>query len=286
MKTIRPRMTDQESLQWQKKKITDKKTFKTLWFSDPHGWLCDPKSIGVICKVLQANKFDEVGINGDIADLPYISRHTGKLYEDGILSGYSEVKEIEHTKAAILEPIRNSTNAPIRIRLGNHDERITKPSNLGQSQSNRLNVLYNHYNTTRFETMLGLDESKGFVYDPSDRFTYFDIFDIVHGLSIQKGASRKNIGDYFSSGGSGHTHRLGATYITNRSGDYVWVEMGCTRYLTQVEYIPTGVVADWQGGFVELTFYMEGKKVYFFVEPHAIINGVCKYNGVVYRWDK
>lgn len=271
------------SSDWQQKILKDKGVFKTLWFSDPHGWLFDPKATGVINKVLQANKFDEVGINGDIVDLPYLSRHTARLLEDGILSGYSEVKEIEHTKAAILEPLRNSTDAKIRIRLGNHDERITNPLNLGHNQSNRLLMLGNHYQSNQLDVMLDIKSTDGYIYDPSSRFTYFDKFDVFHGLSLVKSASRKNINDCFSSGGSGHTHRLGATYITNRTGSFVWVEMGCTRLIQQAEYLPTGVTPDWQQGFIEVTFTMHNDRVLFFVEPHVIVDGVCKYNGVVYR---
>lgn len=284
--TLPTQSYDFENIEWQDKLLADKKIFKTLWFSDSHGWLCDPKATGVIFKVLQNNKFDEVGINGDLIDLPYLSKHTARLYEDGVLAGYTEIKEIEHTKASLLEPLRASTDAQIRVRLGNHDERITNPFNLGQGQSNRLNILYNHYNTTRLDEMLGISSTQGYIYDPSPRLTYFDKFDIVHGLSVTKGASRKNINDYFSSGASGHTHRLGATYVTNRNNSYTWLEMGCTRIVERAEYLPTGITPDWQQGFIELTFYREGENVFFFTEPHAIINGVCKYNGVVYKWDK
>ena len=279
----RPRMKEDEFNHWQLKKLTDKKVFKTLWFSDPHGWLADERANAVIRKVLQHNKFDEVGINGDIVDLPYLSKHTAKIYEDEIMAGYSEVKEIEHTRALVLEPLRASTDAKIRVRLGNHDERITKPFNYGQNQSGRLNVLYNHYNTTKLDEMLDLKTTDNYIYDPSLRYTYYDIFDIVHGLSVTKGASRKNINEYFSSGSSGHTHRLGATYITNRSNSYLWIEMGCTRLVEKAEYLPTGITPDWQQGFVDLTFYLNGKEVLFFAEPHAIINGKCKYNGVIYQ---
>jgi len=281
----RPRMKENEYNEWQLRKLTDKNVFRVLIFTDPHGILADPKATGVINKVLQHNKFDEVCINGDIVDLPYLSKHTSRLYENGILANYSEIGEIEHTKAAILEPLRASTDAKIRVRLGNHDERITNPYNLGHGQSNRLNVLYNHYNSTKLDEMLNIKPTDDWIYDPSHIYTYFGKFDIVHGLSTQKGASRKNINDYFSSGCSGHTHRLGATYITNRNDKYVWFEMGCTRLTQQVEYLPTGVVADWQQGFLDLTFYFEGKEVLFFAEPYAIIEGRCKYNGTVYQYD-
>ena len=83
-------------------------------FSDCHGWLADLKALGAINQVLQHNHFDEVIINGDVLDLPYISRHTKKLFEDGILSGYTEVKEVEYTHEQILKPLRLSTDAKIK----------------------------------------------------------------------------------------------------------------------------------------------------------------------------
>jgi hypothetical protein len=280
--TFRPRLKENEYNQIQLKRLYDKKLYRVLFFSDPHGWLADQNALRCINQVAGHNRFDEVCINGDIVDLPYISRHTGKLYEDGILSGYSEVKEIEYTKEQILNPLRLSTDAKIRIRTGNHDERITKPFNIGQGQLAKLAVLYKHFETTDFGQMLGLKESDGYIYDPSDVYTYFDKFDVVHGLSLAKNASEKNIMEYMSSGCSGHTHRLNSKYITNRKAPYVWLELGCTRIIEQVEYLPTGKIADWQQGFVVVNFYIDGGKVRFYAETVPIIEGKCYYSGVLY----
>ena len=264
----------------QEKKIHDSKVYRVLFFSDPHGWLADLKVLKCINEVLKDNHFDEVCINGDIMDLPYLSRHPKKLYEDGILKGYSEVKEVEYTKEQILKPLRLSTNAKIRVRIGNHDERITKPNSLGQSQAERLNVLYKELKTTEFDKMLGLDD--GFIYDPSDVYTYFNIFDVTHGLSLAKNASEKNIYEYMSSGATGHTHRLNSKFLTNKKAPYVWFELGCTRIAQEVEYLPTGKIADWQNGFVTVDFYKDGDRTLFFGSPYVIINGMCNYNGKIY----
>ena len=86
---VRPRLTETEYNWWQLREFYNKKLYKVLFFSDPHGWLADLSSLRCINQVLQHNKFDEVCCNGDIIDAPYISRHTAKLYEDGILNGYS-----------------------------------------------------------------------------------------------------------------------------------------------------------------------------------------------------
>lgn len=282
MITIRPRLTETEYNWWQLRELYDKKLYKVLFFSDPHGWLADLSSLRCINQVLQHNKFNEVCINGDINDFPYISRHTAKLYEDGILSGYSEVKEVEYSKEQILNPLRLSTDAAIRVRLGNHDERVTKPANIGQSQLARLAVLYKQFETTDYGKMLGLNGSDGWIYDTDDIYTYFDKFDVTHGLSLTKNASEKNIQEYMSSGASGHTHRLNSKYLTNRKSPYVWLELGCTRLIQQVEYLPTGKVADWQNGFATVMFHVEGDSIRFYAQPHLILEGKCYYNGVLY----
>lgn len=279
---VRPRLSETEFNYWQLKKLYDKKLYKVLFFSDPHGWLADLTALRCINKVLEHNKVDEVCINGDINDFPYISRHTKKLYDDGILQGYSEVKEIEYTNEQILKPLRLSTDAKIRVRIGNHDERVTKPNMLGESQLARLAIMYKHFESTKYQEMMYCKASDGFIYDPEDVFTYFDKFDVVHGLSLAKNASEKNIQEYMSSGASGHSHRLNSKFITNRKAPYVWFELGHTRMGQMVEYLPTGKIADWQQGFLEVNFLIEGDKVRFFATAVNIVEGRCMFNGVVY----
>jgi hypothetical protein len=234
--------------------------------------------------VLKDNKFDEVMINGDVCDFPYISRHPKKLYPEGILKDYTEIGEIEYTKEQILQPLRLSTNAKIRVRLGNHDERITKPQLLSEKQLAKLAVMYKNYNTTDYDKMLGLN-TDDFIYDDSTVYTYFDMFDVTHGLSLAKNAPEMNIREYMSSGASGHTHRLHAYYKTNRKKPYVWVELGHTRIQEEVEYFPTGKIPDWQQGFAVVNF-TDFKNPRFYLETVSIIESRCYYNGVVYDGNK
>jgi predicted phosphodiesterase len=276
---MRPRFNEKQTDWWQQKQLFDKQLYKVLIFSDCHGWLADLSALRCINKVLQHNKFDEVIINGDVTDMPYISKHSQKLYQEGILKGYTEVGEIEYTKEQILKPLRLSTDAKIRVRLGNHDERITNPYNLGDKQLARLAVLYKYYNSTKYNEMLDLKESDGFIYDESDVYNLFNIFDITHGLSLNKTAAEKNIYEYMGSGSTGHTHRLNSKYLTNRKNPYVWLESGCTRLTKEVEFFPTGKTADWQQGFIEVVFTKAG----FFAQPTLILNGECYYNGIIYK---
>jgi predicted phosphodiesterase len=278
----RPRLTESEFNWWQLKKLYDKKVYRVLMKSDEHGWLTDLSVQRCINEVLKYNQFDEVALLGDLGDWPYISRHEKKLYDDGILNGYSEIGEARYIREQILKPLRASTEAKIRFIPGNHDERITKPHLNSKGQLARLAILHKEYQSTEIEKILGFEEY-GVEWDKKDFLTWFDKFTGVHGLSLAKNAPEKNIYEYMGSGVSGHTHRLQYKPVTNRNNPYVWLECGCGRVRTEVEYFPTGRIPDWQHGFVTVSFYPVGDTVYFYAQPHQIIEGTCMYNGVVYK---
>ena len=278
----RPRLSETESNWWQLKKLYDKKLYSLLLKSDEHGWLTDLSVQRCINKVLQGNKFDEVAMLGDLGDWPYISRHEKKLYDDGILAGYSEIGEAEYIREQILKPMRASTEAKFRFIIGNHDERITKPHLNSKSQLARLAILHKEYKSTELDVILGFNEY-GIEWEKKDYLDYFDKFTGIHGLSLAKNAPEKNIYEYMGSGASGHTHRLQFKPITNRNNPYVWIEVGCGRVRTEVEYFPTGRIPDWQHGFCVVHFYPHDDTVLFYAQPIQIINGTCLYNGVVYN---
>lgn len=261
--------------------IHDKGEYKVMLTSDSHGWLADLTAHRTVNKILQDNHFDEVVLNGDGLDLPFLSAHTPKLFQDGILRGYSEVEEIRYCREQLLAPMRHSTKAKIRYRLGNHDERITKPFNISKGQLARLAVLYKHHESTSLSSILGLDDL-GIDYDPSNIFSYFNIFEIVHGLSLAKNAPERNIISYQGSGSSGHDHRLGLKYFTTRKGTYVWLTTGCLRLKEQVEFFPTAVIPDWQQGIGTATFYKRGNEIFFVANVHPILNGRTNFNGKFY----
>lgn len=260
-----------------------KNEYKILSISDFHGLLVDKSALAALLNVIKSNKdIDEIVLNGDILDLPYLSRHHKRLYEKGVMKGYSEIKEIEFVKDAILKPLRKATKANIVYRLGNHEERITNPFTLTKEQLERLSIVHEEYNTTRLNKMLDLD-AIGIEYDPKPIRNYYGIFDVVHGLSLAKNAPIKNIHEYMGSGTSGHSHRLNSSYITNKNSSYCWLESGCMRLTTEVEYLATAKVADWVNGFVSVTFDLSNKRQpLFFAETHSIIHGKTKYNGRIY----
>jgi hypothetical protein len=258
------------------------KTKTVIFASDFHGLLVDHKALSCLISVLKNNKIDELVLNGDVLDLPYLSRHDKRLYERGLFKGYSEIKEIEFVKESILKPLRKATKADIIYRLGNHDERITNPLRLTKEQLERLAIVHDEYGTTKLDKMLDL-KSIGIEYDPKEVRNYYRIFDCVHGLSLSKNAPLKNIYEYMGSGTSGHSHRLNSNYINNKHNAYCWLESGCFRTTENVEYLPTGKIADWVNGFVGVTFDLSGRSPLFFAKTHSIIEGTVEFNGKIYK---
>ena len=261
--------------------------YRLLIFSDVHGVLVDRKAFDCLLAILRDNHFDEVLANGDILDFPYLSNHAKSIRrindQSDRLRNYSEIQEIEFTKNNILRPIREATKAKIVMRIGNHEERICTPKRYTKDQLERLNEVFICYDSSRLDKILELPQI-GIEYDPEPVRSYYDIFDVVHGLSLSKYAPFKNIEEYMRSGSSGHSHRLNSTYYTKRDKYYCWLESGCLRTREQVEYFPTAKIPNWQNGFVTVTFDLREEKTRFHAKTHAILEGRCEFGGVVYSW--
>jgi len=263
--------------------------FKVLVFSDVHGVFVDKKVFHCLLSIVKRNYFDEIVDNGDTIDLPYISRHTRQIRrfndKSDILRNYTEIGEIEFTKNNILKPLREAADNSVKIikRDGNHDERITKPGSFTKDQLERLAELYLAYDSTNLGKILDL-ETIGIEYDPSTERRYFNMFSVVHGLSLSKNAPIKNMAEYLSSGTSGHTHRLNSNYSTRRGKYLTWLESGCIRLKEEVEYIPTAKTPDWQNGFITATFDLRHEEPIIYAETHVINEGECYFNGNLYSW--
>lgn len=262
-------------------KIKNKQTglFKLLVLSDLHGVFLDDKAWKIVLEVVKNNQFDEIVLNGDILDFPLISKHDKKLFDIPAMQNYSEVLEIEYTKEAILKPLREAAkDSHIIFRLGNHEERLTQGKYTVAAE--RLAKLFKYYNSSELDEMLDL-KSMNIEYDPTEVRSYFDKFDVVHGLSLAKTAPRNNINMYMGSGTSGHSHRLNSTYVRNKKSPYMWIESGCLRTIDNVEYLNTAMIADWMQGFVTVTFDTDSDN--FFAKTHPIVNGSCEFNGIIYK---
>lgn len=78
---------------------------------------------------------------------------------------------------------------------------------------------------------------------------------IPHGAHVSKRSAysaHAELEEAGTSGVSGHTHRLGSTYFTDREETHAWYENGCLCYI-RGPHVPPSVrgprVQDWQQGF-------------------------------------
>lgn len=82
-----------------------------------------------------------------------------------------------------------------------------------------------------------------------------------------------------TSGMSGHTHRGGVSYNTNRSGAHAWWENFCLCHVTGWKRPPSSLYtsgpSNWQQGFSVIDF--EGKL--FHVDPVTVHEGKCIFRG-------
>jgi len=276
MKQIRPRLSPEEYEALRITKDKHPKYKRIMILSDMHMPFVDQDAVNCVISVLEDNYFDEIIFNGDIFDFPFISRHARRLYP---VTNMTEVEEVEQFKY-ITSVIKKATSSSLVFREGNHEERVTKPYSSTKEQLERISTLYNYFNTTSLQDMLSnsIDE-----YDPSPERNYYNMFSVVHGVSLAQNAPKKNLYTYMSSGCSGHTHRLNSVYISNKRDNYVWLESGHLRNQTEVEYLPTANVANWQQGFVTVTFYLGEDEPRFFAQAHPIIENSVLYNGILYR---
>lgn len=268
-----------------KKRGEKRKLYRILVLSDIHGFFLDLKVRDCILKILKDHDFDEIINNGDCLDMPYISSHSVniRLNEANIFRDYTETKEIDYTRDQYFKALRDAANKKtlISMRIGNHENRITDPKGLGKEQLLRLQVLQNSFGTIKLDEMLGLKDLN-IEYDPTPVRTYFNCFDVVHGLSLSLNAPIMNIREFQSSGTSGHSHRLGSYYVRNRNRNNVWLESGCLRTIDAVEYLPTAKISNWANGFVDVTFDLTEDNPLIFAKTTAIHEGKCSFNGFIY----
>jgi len=111
-------------------------------------------------------------------------------------------------------------------------------------------------------------------------------FLLKHGDIVRKYSSYTAKGEFDNegtSGGSGHTHRMGCYYVTNRSGQHAWYEFGHLCNVEAAEYME-GKIPNWQKGFGTI-IYNRREKVWD-VEQYPIIDNKFIAMGKTYSWKK
>jgi len=124
------------------------------------------------------------------------------------------------------------------------------------------------FNGVRALKIQNLLELSKFKVEFKKEFMYHSVL-FKHGNIVRKFSSYTAKGEWEkegTSGCSGHTHRLGIFFHTDRSGSHVWVETGCGCQL-DAEYI--NGIANWQHGFAVFGFDKSG---HFYPTVVPIVN--------------
>ena len=195
---------------------------------------------------------DGVILNGDIVDSYQLSEFTKDPLSKWDLA--REIKEA-HQLMSRLGWVRE------KIWIGgNHEDRLRR-------------YLWKHAPAlacvpqVRFEALFGLAEH-GFKWLPYGRYIRLGKLLVTHGSQVVKHSAmsaKAHFEKYGCSGLHGHTHRLGAYYITQRGVPSVAYENGCLCRLDP-EYADS---PNWQQGFSVVHVFRGG---YFNVQQVPVIN--------------
>jgi len=235
---------------------------KAVFYGDFHAPFEDPWCVKIAEEFNQWFKPQWVFILGDIIDFTQISKF------DTSPDRLCDLQADLNAGKEILERLRTSApRAKMVLFEGNHEIRLRK-------------YLWKHpeissLNALTLPAMLNLPALDiKFVGSLTD-YDY-------HGWSIEHGDIVRKWSAYTAhgmlerrgtSGCSGHTHRMGTHYMTDRGGDYVWIENGCmcSRHPHWMKS------PDWQNGFT--VGWFKRADLRFTLEQVCIPDGKCVYHG-------
>lgn len=208
---------------------------KSIFISDIHFPFHEKKSLKVVNAFMQWFRPDKIFLLGDVVDFYAISSFDKE--PERITSLQSDINMCVDFLIGMRE---NNPQSDIYYLEGNHEHRLQKYlwKHPEISSLNALNIV----------NLLGLKELDIKYYDQ-----YSNV--LIHKFLVEHGSVVRQQSAYTAramlekrgiSGISGHTHRMGAHYLTNMSGSYAWFETGCLCSL-HPEYIVG--LPNWMSGF-------------------------------------
>jgi hypothetical protein len=243
--------------------INKPKYKKTLILGDIHAPYYDKRAFNAMLAFSKWWKPEYIYLNGDIIDFYSISRFDKDpsrivSLQDDIDCAHDLIKQVR----------KANPNAGITFNEGNHEIRLIKYK---WNKAPELSCLRG----LEIESLLKLDEL-GINYQKD--FSKFKNTIIKHGTVVRKHSAYTARAEFEKTGMSGvnnHTHRLGNYFLTNISGEYMWLEGGCLCDLKPEYY--EGGTPNWQHGFI-IGFYKSGS-TRFNLDQVQIIHGKAMYGG-------
>lgn len=210
-----------------------KKTLKAVSLSDIHFGHEDVRSLKTALDFVNQEHPDLIVLNGDILDCYDASSF---LKNPELVGGFqSEIKKCK----SLLKIMRNNhPTAKMVFIEGNHEDRIKKML----WSSPVLAKIFPGQDLNKLLELSSLDISHVSYGDALK----INNFTFTHGHKVSAKAPNDYMVSYGTSGTSGHTHKLSATFKRVGGKTLHWIESGCLCDL-KPEYIKGN--ADWHHGF-------------------------------------
>ena len=240
---------------------------KSIFLSDMHVPFEHKKSLKVVNAFMEWFKPNKIYLIGDIIDFYAVSSFDKD--PERITSLQDDINKTRN----ILKDIRAcNPKADILYIEGNHEHRLQK-------------YMWKHPEISSLDALsvtnlLMLTELRIAYVNQFESVKYHK-FLVEHGSVVRQQSAytaRAMLEKRGMSGISGHTHRMGAHYLTNMSGSYAWFENGCLCDL-HPEYVVGQ--PNWQTSFSIGYFKAKGNR--FNVEQVPIIHDKASYGDMEFK---
>jgi len=264
---------------------------KTVVISDLHGFYLAKDAYSCVLQALDDNPSDQVIINGDLLDLPWMmaeNKHKFHTDEEHV----TLAEEIDFTVVNILKPLRKAVGKKTRIifKPGNHEDRLFRINANNMPGLREYVQAGIKLDRMKIESMLqfkelGIEMDRGERKDGRNTDTTFlqkrgDRGCLIHGYLTGQSCLKKYLLTYLCSGTSGHTHSMRREVLSWYGGEYVWQESGCLCRKVGVEFLPIGKHATWTHGFV--TMWRNKYDGQLFIKGHEIKDATLEFKGKIY----
>jgi predicted phosphodiesterase len=214
--------------------IIDLNSIEThLVINDLHSPYYHKEILDLVLRFGKDLKPDALDILGDMADCPSISKFDDSPLRDTTIRDDLNAGYEANTK--IFEVFKKAKKRYVK---GNHEDRYPK-----YIFSNKK-----LYGLIDFDKEIGLKEHDVAIYEYGEKFETNGFY-FMHGDSARKYSAytaKNHLSDMGVSGMCGHTHRAGAHYKTDYSGEKVFLENGCLCSFDLSKYWFRKPLPDWQ----------------------------------------
>jgi hypothetical protein len=250
---------------------------RTVVFTDTHAGFHDQSALDVVYGVIKDVQPHRVIHLGDLVDCYTISKYEK---DPNRLTRLQD--EIDMARTILHQVAQLAPDAERYLLEGNHEDRLRRLIWDLPGTAKEIARLRSFGDAMTWPKLLDL-EGSGFDFLPcagQSRRSILPMIITKHGNVVRKWSGMSAKGEwerYGQSGISGHVHRLGRFYTSDRNGAHTWTEAGCT-----CDVKPTYMEdPNWQQGCVVIEHSADGHRF----EMHLVYiqDGRAMWRGQDYR---